>query len=247
LSFASEKDRKYNPSNYPYFDGTYYHTNFELHRDGEYLALVRPDGITIEHDYGPRYPRQSGFVSYGKCTGRDAYGYFENPTPRAPNPATCLGDVVADTKFNHDRGFYDAPFDVTISTETEGATIRYTTDGSTPTASHGRTYTGPINVGTTMCLRVMAYKHDLLPTNVDTQIYIFPADVIRQNGAGFPNTWGHVGADYGMDRIVVNAYRNTIRGGPQVDSNGIAGHGRGPLVWSKQRHLLASRMGRSVR
>lgn len=211
IVFASEKDRKYSPNNYPYFDGTYYHTNFELDRDGEYLALVQPDGITITHEYWPGFPRQSGFVSYGKCTGTDEYGYFENPTPRAPNAAMCLGDVVADTKFSQDRGFYDAPFAVTITTETEGATIRYTADGSTPTESHGRTYTGPINISTTTCLRAMAYKHDLLPTDVDTQTYIFPTDVTRQNGVGFPNTWGHVGADYEMDHIVVNAYRNTIQ------------------------------------
>jgi len=211
IVFASEKDRKYSPNNYPYFDGTYYHTNFELHRDGEYLALVQPDGITIAHEYWPGFPQQSGYVSYGKCTDRDAYGYFENPTPRAPNAATCLGEVVADTKFSHDRGFYHAPFDVTITTETEGATIRYTTDGSVPTETHGRTYTGPVSVSTTTCLRAMAYKRDFLPTDVDTQTYIFPADVTRQNGAGFPNTWGHLGADYEMDRIVVNAYRNTIQ------------------------------------
>ncbi|MFC1635193.1 lamin tail domain-containing protein [Planctomycetota bacterium] len=211
IVFASEKDQKYSPNNYPYFDGTYYHANFELNRDGEYLALVQPDGIAIAHEYWPTFPPQSGFVSYGKCAGRDEYGYFEDPTPRAPNAATCLGDVVADTKFSHDRGFYDAPFAVTITTETEGATIRYSIDGSTPTESHGRTYTGPINISTTTCLRAMAYKRDLLSTNVDTQTYIFPADVVRQDGAGFPNTWGHKGADYEMDRLVVNAYSSTIK------------------------------------
>ena len=226
IVFASEKEQKYNPNNYPYFDGTYYHANFELNRDGEYLALVQPDGMTIVHEYWPRFPRQSGFVSYGKCTGNDEYGYFENPTPRAPNAATCLGDVVADTKFSQDRGFYDAPFVVTITTETEGATIRYTTDGSTPTETHGRTYTGPITVSTTTCLRAMAYKRDMLPTNVDTQTYIFPEDVRTQDGgliaAKYPrwdNNYGDAGVtgDYEMDPDVVGdhdrfggVYRNTI-------------------------------------
>ena len=211
IVFASEKEQKYSPGNYPYFDGTYYHTNFELNRDGEYLALVQPDGITIEHEYGPKYPRQYGFVSYGKCTGSEEYGYFENPTPAAPNPATCVAEVVADTKFSHTRGFYDSPFAVTITTETEGAAIYYTTDGSTPTETHGQLYTGPISISTTTCLRAVAYKRDLLATNVDTQTYLFPADVIHQNGAGFPDTWGHKGADYEMDRFVVNAYRDTIQ------------------------------------
>jgi len=209
--FASEQGQKYRPGNYPYYDGTTYHTNFELNRDGEYLALVRPDGITIAHEYGSKYPRQYGFVSYGACAGHGEVGYFENPTPGAANSATCIREVVADTTFSHHRGFYDAPFAVTVTTETEGATIRYTTDGSIPTGTYGHIYTGPVSITTTTCLRAIAYRSDLLPTNVDTQTYIFPVDVVRQDGSGFPDTWGHKGADYAMDRAVVNQYSSTIR------------------------------------
>jgi hypothetical protein len=126
------------------------------------------------------------------------------------NDGSTISDTVADTKFSQDRGFYDAPLVVTITTETQGATICYTTDGSTPTETHGRIYSGPISVSTTTCLRAMAYEPGLSPTNVDTQTYVFLDDVIRQTGAGFPNTWGHKGADYTMDSIVVNAYRDTI-------------------------------------
>ncbi|MGD8499723.1 MAG: chitobiase/beta-hexosaminidase C-terminal domain-containing protein, partial [Phycisphaerales bacterium] len=209
--FASEKDQKYYPGNYPYLEGGYYHTNFELDRGGEYLALVRPDGVTVAHEYEPKYPRQYGFVSYGKCSSVDKYGYFTNPTPGAENDTMCVTDVVADTKFSHDRGFCDAPFSVTIATETEGATICYTTDGSTPTETHSQVYAGPIAISTTTCLRAMAFKPGWLSTNVDTQTYIFLEDVIHQNGAAFPNTWGHAGADYEMDYVVVRAYSDTIK------------------------------------
>ena len=209
--FASEKDRKYNPGNYPYFDGASYHTNFELDREGEYLALVKPDGATVAHAYEPEYPPQRGSFSYGVCDTGGGYGYFPNPTPGAINSATCLRDAVADTKFSHDRGFYDAPFSVSITTRTEGATIRYTTDGSAPSETHGQIYHGPISVSRTTALRAMAFKPGLLPTDVDTQTYIFLTDVIRQTGTGFPNTWGHKGADYEMDPQVVTAYAGTIR------------------------------------
>lgn len=40
------------------------HTNFRLGGDGEYLALVRPDGDPA-HEYAPRYPPQVEDVSYG--------------------------------------------------------------------------------------------------------------------------------------------------------------------------------------
>jgi hypothetical protein len=209
--FASDKDQKYHPGNYPYFDGTSYHTNFELDRDGEYLALVMPDGATVAHAYEPKYPPQPGYVSYGVCDTGDGYGYFPNPTPGAGNSETCLREVVADTKFSHDRGFYDAPFSVSVTTRTHDATIRYTTDGSTPSETRGRTYHGPISISTTTTLRAMAFKPGSLPTDVDTQSYIFLADVVRQTGAGFPDTWGHKGADYEMDPLVVADYAGTIK------------------------------------
>ena len=92
--------------------------------------------------------------------------------------------AVADTKFSHDRGFYDAPFTVTIRTRTPGATIRYTTDGSRPTASYGLTggTNTPVSIPTTLCLRAAAFKGSEQPANVDTHTYIFVADVLNQTG-----------------------------------------------------------------
>jgi hypothetical protein len=55
--FASGKDRR-DPA------GTL-HTNFRLSGSGEYLGLVRPDGVTIASEYSPAYPVQAPDVSYG--------------------------------------------------------------------------------------------------------------------------------------------------------------------------------------
>jgi hypothetical protein len=41
------------------------HTNFRLAGSGEYLALVRPDGTTIESEITPTYPTQFDDVSFG--------------------------------------------------------------------------------------------------------------------------------------------------------------------------------------
>ncbi|HUT46177.1 MAG TPA: lamin tail domain-containing protein, partial [Sedimentisphaerales bacterium] len=45
--------------------GAELHTSFSLNIDGEYLALVQSDGVTIAHEYVPQYPRQLTDVSYG--------------------------------------------------------------------------------------------------------------------------------------------------------------------------------------
>jgi hypothetical protein len=224
ILFASGKTQADNPGNYPFVDGDgALHTNFALGSGGDYLALVMPDGVTVAHQYAPQYPGQRGFVSYGISSSGEV-GYLTTPTPGskvlnkwtgAPNSARYDG-VVADTKFSPDRGFYYAPFSVTITCDTPGATIRYTTDGSEPTLTRGATVTGPIPINTTTPLRAAAFRTGWLSTNVDAQTYLFPAQVAKQTharaiAAGFPTYWGN-GADYEMDPEIYNdpAYRDVI-------------------------------------
>ena len=87
--------------------------------------------------------------------------------------------AVGDTKFSHDRGFYEDPLEVTIATATPGATIVYTTDGSEPSASNG-IVGDKVVVEKTTVLRAMAYKPGARSTNVDTHTYLFPTTVKKQ-------------------------------------------------------------------
>ena len=75
---------------------------------------------------------------------------------------------VADTKFSVDRGFFDSPFILEISTRTPGALIRFTTDGSEPSLVNGQDYNAPLIINTTTVLRAAAFKEGLDPTDVDT-------------------------------------------------------------------------------
>jgi hypothetical protein len=128
-------------------------------------------------------------------------GYMTTPSPGLNNGIATLG-VVADTQFSVDRGFFDAPFQLEITTPTAGATIRYTTDGSQPTATNGTVYSGPINITTTTTLRAAAFLNGFTSTNVDTQSYIFLQDVIHQNASNVTQpyaTWGHDGPDSGTE------------------------------------------------
>ena len=101
------------------------------------------------------------------------------PTPGRHNSDGILG-FAADTKFSVDRGFFDAPFSVTITTDTPGATIRYTLDGSAPTATTGNVYSAPLTISSTTILRAAAFRTGYQPGNIDTQTYIFVSDVISQ-------------------------------------------------------------------
>ncbi|MEC9328026.1 MAG: lamin tail domain-containing protein [Verrucomicrobiota bacterium] len=106
-------------------------------------------------------------------------GYFLNPTPGTLNGERIDG-LVSDTKFNVNRGFYEEAFELEISTKTEGAEIRYTLDGTVPSETRGEVYKAPITINKTTVIRAMAHRSGYSTTNIDTQTYLFPEDVVNQ-------------------------------------------------------------------
>ena len=141
-------------------------------------------------------------------------GYIPIPTPGSVNESSVYLGLLDDTTFMVKRGLFNSAFTETITTSDTGATLIYTTNGSVPSLSNG-IQVAPVDeftpavasvpINTTTVLRAIAVKDDFLPTNVDTQTYLFVADVLQQDGAGFPtppnssSTW-----DYVMDPDVVN-------------------------------------------
>jgi hypothetical protein len=74
-------------------------------------------------------------------------------------------------------GIYSAPVSVTLATETEDATIYFTTDGSAPTTTNGTIYTTPIQISATTTLRFFATKTDMSPSSTRAETYTFPEAV----------------------------------------------------------------------
>jgi hypothetical protein len=142
--------------------------------------------------------------------------FFSTPTPGGINSAGFVA-FVADTKFSFNRGFYNAPFSLSITTATASASIIYTSNGSTPSLTNGFTYSGPLAINGTTVIRAAAFKNGFLPSNVDTETYLFTTDIIHQAPTGvaptgWPASWGGNVVDYGMDPDVVNnaLYSSTL-------------------------------------
>lgn len=226
--YASNKDFEKYP--WPFVDDLgSLHTNFELAMNGEYLAIVRPDGLNVEYAYD-EYPPQRGLVSYG-IGSDEQIGYLTGVTRMLANTGLYEG-VVEDADFSYPSGFYEAPFALHLTCPTPDAQIRYTTDASTPTATGGLVYnpSQPISISRTTCVRAAAFKAGHLASAVQTRTYLFLDDVLTQatnpstgsqvTPAGYPTTWpggshsGSVTGDYQMDPDIVNsaAYGSTIRG-----------------------------------
>ncbi|MEM8485246.1 MAG: lamin tail domain-containing protein [Bacteroidota bacterium] len=177
--------------------GEEYHTNFKLGAEGEYLALVNPEGI-VASAFDPAFPPQSEDLSYGFQNG--VAGYLASPTPGEPNSAVISGFAEAPV-FSVEHGFFDTPFSVTLRSSTPDAMIRYTLDGSPPTSTTGTRYEAPITIEKTAVLRTVAYKAGYLDSPVATQTYLFLDNVAGQIGRpeGWPTTWGGNVVDYGMN------------------------------------------------
>ncbi|MEM6885672.1 MAG: lamin tail domain-containing protein [Verrucomicrobiota bacterium] len=128
-------------------------------------------------------------------------GILASPTPGTANSSIGYAGLVDDEmSVVPARGFYDSTVNVTITNPTAGAEIRYTTDGSVPTAS-STLYTGPVAISTTTTLRSRAFRSDWKPSHPRTDTYIFAADVASQ-----PKTTDEINGqdlEYGMDAGVL--------------------------------------------
>ncbi|MHC4642137.1 MAG: lamin tail domain-containing protein, partial [Planctomycetota bacterium] len=147
--------------------------------------------------------------------------YFTKPTPGTFNISGARG-AVGDVWFSTERTFYNGPpdwhIDLTLSTATDGAEIRYTDDGSCPTITHGFIYDPatdpPLEIDKTTIIRAVAVKPGWLDSKVETHTYMFLNDIIQQpfRPTGFPTSgWGHDGPDYEMDPEVVIAHGSSIK------------------------------------
>ena len=171
--------------------GAELHTNFQLSASGDFLALVKPDGETVADQFvfGQQFPD----IAFGYSGGAGGQGFL-TPTPSAAN-GEAFAEARNEVSFSHPRGHYESAFDLTLSPLLPGSTIRYTTDGSKPSASsNGTVYSGPITVspdtgGTrrgSRIIRAVALGGDAAIEKVATHTYLFV------NGAVSPATDGVV-------------------------------------------------------
>jgi hypothetical protein len=178
--FASGKNRTVQPGNL--------HTDFSLDSAGEYLALIKPGGAVADV-YQPH--DQANDIAYGWGSG-GGRGYLV-PTPNAAN-GPAFGYGISKVTFSIPRGFYTTAQSLALTSDTPGAVLRYTTDGSKPTAGNGLTYTGPIVISPetsgatrgTKRIRAVALSANAAANRTASHTYLFV------NGIAAPATDGIV-------------------------------------------------------
>jgi len=127
------------------------------------------DGSTPTSTSGTLY---TGPVHVAETTTFKAVAYRAGwTTSPVTTAAYTIAPLVAAPIFNPGPGTYPAAQDVAITTTTAGASIRYTTDGTTPTATIGTPYAGPVHVATTLTLRAAAYRAGFTTSIVTSGLY----------------------------------------------------------------------------
>jgi len=152
------------------------HANFRINVGGEELGLFDVDGSTLIDSV--TFGDQEVNISYGRYPdASDNWRFMVFPTPAVQNIGIYEG-FAADPEFSHDSRVCDKLFSVAITTDTEGATIYYTVDGSSPFNDarglpRGIVYSGPIPIVRTTTLRAVAWKPGWKSSTVKTQRYVF--------------------------------------------------------------------------
>lgn len=154
-------------------EGTHYHTNFKITqtRDPEAVVLADATGTVIDFNEIDK-PNQMNH-SWGRYPNGGAdWKIFTDPTPNASNTTTPKSAYATKPDMEPNSGFYAGSVSVTITSPDPDVTIRYTTNGSAPTAA-STAYTSAINITETKVLRTAAFSSDgeILPSFTSTNTY----------------------------------------------------------------------------
>ncbi len=141
------------------------HTNFALSAGGEYLGLIKPDGVTAVSEFAPAFPAQQDDISYGYAQGVEGgAGFLVTPTPGSANASQggiSIPEVVA---FSRASGPFRTPFTLEITGAQPGQIIRYVAfapnaaGGAPELNAESPVYTGPIAVTSTVVVRAAVFS-----------------------------------------------------------------------------------------
>jgi formylglycine-generating enzyme required for sulfatase activity len=95
-----------------------------------------------------------------------AKGYVAGWTPSETITAIYVFNVTQPT-FDMEDGVYYNPFELSINTPTNGATIRYTTNNTEPTET-SEIYSIPVNITTSAVIKAKAYKANWNTSNTSS-------------------------------------------------------------------------------
>ena len=147
--------------------GSVFYAPFKLSQEGESVILTDRDGAAVDRVV---FVSQRAGVSYG-VDPSGAIGYLDTATPGKPNTGTAYARRTEDPVLLTPGGFCQGP--VTVRAEgAEGAVLRYTLDGETPTEKSPALGAEGLRLNATAAVRVRAFREGELPSGTACATYI---------------------------------------------------------------------------
>lgn len=160
------------------------------------------DGSTPSQTGGTVY---SGAISISSTTTLKAIAYKSGMVDSSVTSETyTITSMVAAPQFSPGGGTYTSSQSVSITTSTSGASIRYTTDGSTPTSTSGTVYSSAVSIGSTTTLKAIAYKSGMTDSPVTTATYTISTGLPAKPNASNTGYSGTLTAYSGSYTITTN-------------------------------------------
>ena len=159
-----------------WFDHSDRHTptqvDMKLDPDGGVIYISNSEGELIAQQ---AYPESMARISYARTTdGASLWGTTAYPTPAASNNSSQFANTRLDAPVvDTDGQLFSGNLSVKV-TIPSGTTLRYTTDGTTPTLENGNSsQTGVFSVSSTTVYRFRLFQDGKLPSPVVTRSYIY--------------------------------------------------------------------------
>lgn len=143
---------------------------FGISEGGETLILTDTEGSIVDCF-------DTGALRAGLSSGRANDGsmrrvFFREQTPGAKNSDKTYDSYAAMPLFSRNTLYAQDSFELSMTCTTDGATIRYTLDGSMP-STESSAYSQPLNITKNTVVRAAAYCDGLLASDVNTQTFLF--------------------------------------------------------------------------
>ncbi|MDF2836359.1 MAG: hypothetical protein K0Q63_1999, partial [Paenibacillus sp.] len=154
----------------------YYDGNNDVTVSGDTTNTIVEDNTVRNKEYAVTLTHSSyGTVLAGNKTANVTGSFVRDTGSHNTHNANNAGAAAAQSAaaaptFTPAAGVYSAPLTVSIASSTSGATIRYTTDGSTPNAN-SPIYSAPFTVTPTQTVKAIATKAGMLQSALSTAAY----------------------------------------------------------------------------
>lgn len=161
------------------------HASFNLDNGADPLILSASNataaGITVDSATPPLVKPDHSWCRMPSGAVSSPFQICTTPTPGTANSGPAFATMLAKPTISLPSGLYAAAQTVSVSGP-GGTTVRYTTDGSMPTAA-SPAYSTPITLGASGVLRAVAFAEGAVPSPAESATFVIDAALSSRYGS----------------------------------------------------------------